>query len=123
MLWKLYEVRRALRARSGDWSRMGSAVRAVESLAEGSRAEMTAALRALGGEAGRSVDVVDGIPRVWLHRRGATFPTAEHFYVAAPEGAQDKEGPGFAIAWSAALTAIPAQAELPFALSVTCSAA
>jgi hypothetical protein len=43
--------------------------------------------------------------------RGEYLPAADWFYVAAPEGAEDKEGPGFATAWPVALAG-PVQGEL-----------
>jgi hypothetical protein len=52
-----------------------------------------AALRQLAKAEGAVIDGEDGIERAWLRRRGATFPAAEHFLVAAPAGPEDKEGP------------------------------
>lgn len=45
----------------------------------------------------------DGIEWAWLQHRGAGFPAAEHFYVAAPAGQHDKQRPGFDQAWDAAI--------------------
>jgi hypothetical protein len=72
---------------------------------------MTAALTALAASKNLRLTAGDGIPRAWARRRGAHLPAADWFYVAAPEGADDKEGPGFAAAWPAALAG-PAQREL-----------
>jgi hypothetical protein len=72
---------------------------------------MTAALTATATSKNLRVTVDPGIPRAWAWRRGAHLPTADWFYVAAPEGADDKEGPGFAAAWPVALAG-PAQREL-----------
>jgi len=93
--WNVYEVRRALRP-NARWLRIA---------ATGSRAAMTAELADLARAADLTVTAEDGIARTWLRRRGPVFPTAEHFYVAAPAGASQKEGRGFAAAWEAALQA------------------
>jgi hypothetical protein len=99
--WNVYEVRRALRPNA----------RCLRIAATGSRADMSAELARLARAEDLSLTADDGIARAWLRRRGPVFPTAEHFYVAAPAGASEKEGRGFATAWAAALQA-PAQLDL-----------
>jgi hypothetical protein len=111
MTWKVYEVRRAVRPRAGDPSKMASAVRSLRTVASGSRAAMAGELACIAARKGTRVTAEDGIGRAWLRRRGDYLPAAEWFYVAAPEGAEDKQGPGFAGAWPAALAG-PAQGEL-----------
>jgi hypothetical protein len=65
---------------------------------------MTAFLREVAG-AYRAPVIADagGIERAWLRERGDLYPVTEHYFVAAPAGALDKEGPGFAGTWRQAL--------------------
>ncbi len=103
--WRVYEVRRALRPRTDDPAMMGNTVRSLRHLTEGTRTTAPTALRQLAAHHGADLDNNDGICRAWLRRRGQTFPTAEHFLVAAPitpDGPEDKDGPGFPAAWAAA---------------------
>src|SRR5205807_44540 len=100
--WNVYEVRRAVRPRAGDPSKMASAVRSLRVAASGSRAEMAAELARIAADERLQVTAEDGIERAWKRRRGDYLPAAEWFYVAAPEGAGDKTGPGFGTAWPAA---------------------
>ena len=102
MPWRVYEVRRVIRPRAGDPTRAANASRSLRAVAAGSRAQMAAVLRKMAEAEGAGVDDEDGIERAWLRRRGAAFPAAEHFLVAAPAGPQDKDGPGFEVAWQAA---------------------
>ena len=102
MPWQVYEVRRVIRSRAGDPTRAANASRSLRALAVGSRAQMTAVLRKMAEAEGVGVDAEDGIERAWLRRRGAVFPAAEHFLVAAPAGPEDKDGPGFEAVWQTA---------------------
>ena len=102
MPWHVYEVSRVIRPRAGDPARAASASRSLRALASGTRAEMTTALRHHARTWQTLTEQDDGIERVWLRRRGAALPAAEHFLVAAPAGPHDKEGPGFQAAWQAA---------------------
>jgi hypothetical protein len=95
--WRVYEVRRVYR-------RPANAVRRLEALAEGSRQEMAGELRGLAFSQGLPLQPIDGIARAWVrHRQDDVYPTAEHFYVAAPAGPADKLGPGFDTAWASVL--------------------
>jgi hypothetical protein len=99
MPWRVYEVRRAFRG-------PGSAARSLRTLAEGTRAAATAELRrAADTAAGAELAAHDGIERVWLRRRTPGYPAAEWCLAAAPAGAADKDGPGFAAAWERAISA------------------
>ena len=100
--WQVYEVRRVIRSRAGDPTRAANASQSLRALAVGSRAQMTAVLRKMAEAEGVGVDAEDGIERAWLRRRGAVFPAAEHFLVAAPAGPEDKDGPGFEAVWQTA---------------------
>jgi len=104
--WRVYEVRRALLPGG-----RGRAVRWLRAHAAGTRTQMAAELARIAATDGLCISADDGIERAWVRRRGAHVPTAEWFYTAAPAGATDKEGPGFAAAWPAALAG-PAQGEL-----------
>jgi hypothetical protein len=94
MPWRLYEVRRAVRA-------SGSIVRSVRTTASGDRDHVGAVLRRWHRKHGRHWEMSDhgGITRAWIRRRGEVGPSAEHVLVAAPAGAADKDGPGFVEAW------------------------
>jgi hypothetical protein len=99
MPWNLYEVRRALTPRAGG---SAAAFRQLRIHRSGTRTDMATDLAVAATRAGAVVDAGDGIERMWLRHRGQVLPTAEWFWVAAPAGAQEKEGRGFAAAWSAA---------------------
>jgi hypothetical protein len=106
--WTVYEVRRVLRPRRDDPAKMANAVRSVQAVhPAGTRAAARTALAALARKHGTALDTTDGHPRLWLRRRGLTFPTAEHYYVIAPAVVPDKHGPGFDAAWAGALAAPP----------------
>jgi hypothetical protein len=99
----VYEVRRLTRASTADPSKKGPTMRSVRCLDVGSAAAMAASLASRAADHGIDVETGDDrIDRVWLARRGATFPAREHFLVAAPCGVRDKERTGFAAAWDRA---------------------
>jgi hypothetical protein len=94
----LYEVRRILRPHKADPTRMANAARSVRRVANGTRAAM---LDLLEGTAGDVLETgADGIARAYLRRRGATFPTAEHFLVVGPSDVADKESKHFDQWWA-----------------------
>ena len=108
----LFEVRRVLRPRTDDPTKMANAARAVRTLATGSRAQMAAALADAATAHGRSVvHGDDGIGRVWLRARGPVLPTGEHFLVVAPSVVKDKEHDRFDQWWDALApaSAVPAE--------------
>ena len=91
--WSLYEVRRVVRpAKNGG---RGMIARALEVVATGTRAAMTEqlaaqpGLRTLGG---------DGIVRHVVHDR-AHGDRVDHWFVAAPTGADSKQLSGFEQWW------------------------
>lgn len=87
----LYEVRRVIRGQA-------NAARSVQRLDTGSRAEM---LDLLEGVALDDLEVgEDGIARVYLKRRGESFPTSEQFLVVAPATAKDKQEVHFERWWA-----------------------
>lgn len=90
----LYEVRRVWRPRADDPLNVANANRELRVLATGTKAACEARLRCRG-----ALDKDDGIPRLYLHRRGETLPAREHFLVAGPAGAEDKALPSFAGWW------------------------
>lgn len=94
--WSLYEVRRVVRpAKNGG---RGMIARALEVVATGTRAAMTEqlaaqpGLRTLGG---------DGIVRHVVHDR-ARGDRVDHWFVAAPAGADSKQLSGFEPWWQQA---------------------
>lgn len=103
MSWAIYEVRRVLRPRNDDPTRLANASRSLRALTHNSRPAMVEELHSLAEECRLPVEADDGIPRIWLRRRAACFPTVEWFWVAAPDEPADKDGPGFSASWSSAL--------------------
>jgi hypothetical protein len=93
MPWQVYDVRRMIRPCVGDPAKAANASRSLRTRASGSRPEMTAALRQLAKAVGAVIDSEDGIERAGLHRRGATFPAAEHFLVAARPDRKTRKAP------------------------------
>jgi hypothetical protein len=86
-----------------DPSAKGHTWRSVEALAHGSSQQMQALIgqRVLPG---RFVGGDDGIDRRWRRDRDQTrYPSTEEFYVAAPEGIQDKQRGRFEQVWRHAL--------------------
>jgi hypothetical protein len=109
MPWHLYEVPAGGAPAAGDPGKTGRAARWLRIHATGT--QMTAMLTVVAARKKLRLAADDGIPRAWARRRGEYLPAADWFCVAAPEGAEDKEGPGFAAAWPIALAG-PAQGEL-----------
>lgn len=93
-----YGVRRILRARKNDPSKLANASRSVTTVATGSRAEMEALLAGTAPELG--VDRADRVVRRHLRHRGESLPTVEHFQVVAPAGVRDKERAQFGTWWA-----------------------
>jgi len=93
MPWHVYEVRRVILPRAADRSKAGTSARSLRTLDSGNRQEMLASLRQHAAAHRALVQSFDGIGRAWLRYRGAGFPAAEHFYVAAPAGPHDKHRP------------------------------
>jgi len=104
MPWKVYDVRRVIRPRADDPAKAANASRSIRAVASGSRDQMITILRKLAHAGDAEIENDGGIERAWFRHRGATLPAAEHFFVAAPAGPEDKEGPGFQTAWQAATT-------------------
>lgn len=98
----LYEVRRILRPRTEDPSKMANASRSVKAIATGRRKQLHSRLAALAEHTGHGV-VTDehGIARVHLRTRASTFPTSEHFYVVFPGVVKDKQPAAFEAHWAA----------------------
>lgn len=101
--WRLYRVRRVIRGRKDDPSKPANGARKVEALAEGSRGQMLGELEQLAADQDLVLTAgADHVLRAWVRERGdGPYPVFEEFYVAAPAGAADKEGRGFAAAWAA----------------------
>lgn len=98
----VYEVRRILRPRQDDRTKMANASRSVAALATGTREQMHATLAELAKQTGRDI-VTDehGIGRVYLRTRADVFPTVEHFYVVCPAVVKAKRAPHFEAGWAA----------------------
>jgi hypothetical protein len=97
----LCEVRRVLRPKRSDPTRLGNARRHLRILATGDREQMIADLDRRAAAAAIALDVEDVVPRLWLRRRAATFPSGEHFLTVAPAGAVDKGDARFDQWWNA----------------------
>ncbi|MFE5703256.1 hypothetical protein [Rhodococcus koreensis] len=109
----LYDVRRILRPRTNDPTKLGNAARSVRVRMRGTREEMDAILTRLSKEE-RAQGVLerevgaDGSVRLYRHRRGPVFPTIERYFAVAPALAADKAHDNFNQWWASALAATPA---------------
>jgi hypothetical protein len=113
----VYEVRRILRPRQDDRTKMANASRSVAAIATGTREQMQTTLAELAEQSGSDIATdAHGIGRVYLRTRASVFPTVEHFYVACPAVVKDKHAPHFEAGW-AALTRNPQLALFPDARS------
>lgn len=113
--YALYEVRRILRAQKDDPTKMANASRSVTRVAEGTADEMRDRLYEVAKAGVVEVSSVDGIDRAYIG--GQTFPTAEHFFVAAPAVVDDKAAGNFE-AWWADLVSSASLFDLPHRLHV-----
>ena len=109
----LYEVRRILRPRKTDPTKLGNAARSVRISTRGTRQLLQSTLDrfVVEGEAkGLVVGVKgdDNIMRLYERRRGATFPAVERFFVVAPALALEKESTHFDQWWDDALRSVEA---------------
>lgn len=112
----LYDVRRILRPRKTDPTKLGNAARSVRVRTRGSRDVLHRLISRLAadGEAKGLVRPVvgeDGILRVYQYERGPTFPTIERYFVVAPGLALPKEHANFDQWWAEATSA--GAAEMP----------
>jgi hypothetical protein len=103
----LYHVRRLLRPKKLDATRLANAARSLRTVRTGNRELLIGALAELAESDGVAVDQHDGIQRVYRVRRGATLPTSEEFFVVAPAGVADKQHPPFEDWWSGSVHARP----------------
>jgi hypothetical protein len=98
----IYEVRRILRPRRHDRTKMANAARSVAAIATGTREQLRAQLAELAEQLGRDLATDEhGIDRVYLRTRASLFPTVEHFYVVCPAVVKDKHAPRFDEHWDA----------------------
>lgn len=105
-------MRRVYTAKKGDPAAIGTGWRSVTTVATGERATLA---RELAGMPAYELGTLD-IPRVWLHRAAAPYPSAEQLLVVAPVGVADKQRPGFPALWNR--VAVHPQLEL-FPLTAT----
>lgn len=107
----IYEVRRILRARKDDPTKMANASRAVTAIASGTREEMAAELAALAVELDTPAETdAHGIDRIYVRTRAELFPTVEQFYVVCPAVVKDKQDAKFETWWSDLLDGAPVEA-------------
>ncbi len=99
----LYEVRRILRPRKTDPTKLANAARSVRALETGTRLAMTRLLEDQGGRW-----EPDGFHRFWLRERGDGFPAVEHFLTVAPAVVHDKQHDKFDEWWADAVRLSPA---------------
>lgn len=90
----LYDVRRILRPRKNDRTKMANSARAIRRLATGTRSQMVRQLEEAGGNFER-----DGFWRAHIVRRGDALPAAEHFLAVAPAVVHDKQQDRFEDWW------------------------
>lgn len=94
----LYDVRRILRPRKDDPTKLANAARAVTTIATGARHAMVELLTSAAG-----TDVVshaDRVVRRHIRHRTAELPSVEHFHVVAPAGVLDKQQQKFSTWWT-----------------------
>jgi len=97
----VYDVRRVLHASSDGPHVKGPVWRSVTSLANGSRAAMTAELaERAAGAGGRVAFDEDGIARALVLAREQIYPTTERLLALAPVGPVDKELKSFGKHWT-----------------------
>lgn len=90
----IYEVRRILRGRKDDPAKFANAARSVRAVANGSRLDMVGRIVHYTGST-----LEDGYWRAHVRRRGASFPTTEHFFAVAPAEVHDKQHEKFEQWW------------------------
>lgn len=95
----LYEVRRVMRGRKDDPTKMANAARSLQILETGSRDALIERLHIEASLRDAQIEEDFPITRAWLQERALTFPSREHFLVVAPVGAVEKENPHFATWW------------------------
>lgn len=99
--YAVYEVRRILRPKADDPTKLANASRSVATVFTGTRAAASADLRAQAAARGLTTSTgPDGIARVHIRERGETLPALEHYLVAAPAGALDKQVAKFETWWT-----------------------
>lgn len=106
--YAFYEVRRILRPRMADPTKLGNAARSLRIRTRGPRTLLQGTLDRLAaqGEEQRKVKSIvgeDKIMRLYQYQRGATFPAVERFFVVAPALALAKEADNFDTWWAEAL--------------------
>lgn len=108
-LWRqphaIYEVRRVLRPRKDDRTRLANASRSVRMMVGGDRRQMQSLLHHEALSRGLTVtrDPVASLDplfaRLWLRRRPQVFPGVEHMFTVAPRLVADKQHPRFEDWW------------------------
>ncbi|WP_404316439.1 hypothetical protein [Prescottella equi] len=107
----IYDVRRILRPRQSDPTKLGNAARSIRLRGRGTRQSMQSLLDRLAADGAarglvRPVVGEDGILRVYQHERGPTFPAIERYFVVAPALAAAKEHEKFDHWWSDAVATL-----------------
>lgn len=100
----VYEVRRILRGRKDDPTKLANAARSIRIVSTGTRTESFTSLLKHAWRLGLGMPETDedGFQRLYLRQRGDTFPATEHFYTVAPAVAHDKQHDRFEQWWSEA---------------------
>ena len=110
----IYEVRRILRPRRHDRTKLTNASRSVAAIATGTREQLRAQLAELAEQLGRDVATDEhGIGRVYLRTRARVYPTIEHFYVVCPAVVKDKRASRFDEHWDALVPDVPTALAAP----------
>ena len=101
----LYEIRRVLRPRRDDPTRLANAARSVRRRAAGDRGQMAEVIEQMEARTGRWLQRMgsDGIRpmyhRLWLRQRPDVYPGVEHFFTVAPAVVDDKQHKNFEAWW------------------------
>ncbi|WP_031510889.1 hypothetical protein [Streptomyces megasporus] len=101
--WALYRVRRILPVAKDNPARRAPALRSVQQLALGTRAQVGRRLETASARHGLSVqtDPAHGMVRTWLRHRRDVLPTVEELLVTAPAYVRDKQQKRFEKEWAA----------------------
>ncbi|WP_158894559.1 hypothetical protein [Amycolatopsis anabasis] len=92
MRWGLYRVQRV-------FSAPAHADRNLTPVMSGSRTDILAQLRVLADRLDLGSEGDGDCQRIWISSRQDSYPHLEDFFVAAPQQALSKVGPGFPAAW------------------------
>lgn len=96
--WAVYDVRRIFNESKRTPGGKGNCHRSLRTHHIGARTDMNALLSV--HPQGRAATDTHGFTRNWIRHAATSYPTAEHFRVAAPQVAEPKEHKNFDTWWA-----------------------